>query len=129
MPCDFMSEFQLDYIFIKFANLPQPVMVPWIEVADGKYLPDESTDDEIVVITKKKKTKDAKEGEDDETALQKVCFTKEVLITQLIEPKLRNTVNNGDCDYGPVEDIRIQPAEQDMTKSIYLFLNKYGVQL
>lgn len=122
-----IDEFRLDYIFIKFTSLAMPVLVPWIEVADGEYVHQESTVDEIVILTKKRNVEE-EEGvvtEPVEDTPTKSHFKKEVLITYL-DSKLRDASDPNIIDYGPIEDIRVQPAGQSMTKEVYIFLAKHG---
>lgn len=119
------DDFCFDYIFIKFANLASPAIIPWIEVADGKYIPEESTEDQIVILTKKKPgAEDVVALDSAEATTTKSHLKKEALISYL-ESKLRDPKDQAVVDYGQVEDIRIQPAGQGMSKSVYQFMQKY----
>lgn len=126
---DDTKEFSLDYVFIKFAGLKAPALIPWIEVAAGKFVPEESTIDELVFLTKPPAKEDADpdvitESSADE-GLTKSHLKKADLIKYL-DAKLREPANPDVVDYGPVEDIRIQPAGMDLTREVFAFLAQYG---
>lgn len=121
------DDFCFDYIFIKFANLAVPTIIPWIEVADGKYIPEESTDDQIVILTKKKAAGENSGEGAEGPPLTKSILKKDALITYL-ESKLRDPKDASVLDYGTIEDIRVQPAGQGMTGSVYQFMQKYTQQ-
>ncbi|RTL07797.1 hypothetical protein EKK58_01230 [Candidatus Dependentiae bacterium] len=125
------KEYALDYLFIKFANLKHPTLIPWIEVGAGIYVHEESTVDQLVFLTRK--SSNSKEDDDDETVTEntaddtptKTHLKKEDLIRYL-DSKLREPTNPHIIDYGPVEDLRMQPAGRDMTREVFAFLAKYG---
>jgi hypothetical protein len=112
-----MSTFTLDYLVIKFAELPQPVMLPWLEVFSGQYLPEESTPEEAVVLMKK--TADNGEQQASKTHIKKAD------IIAHLDAKLREPANPQVVDYGSVEDVRFQPAGRDLTEEVSTFLAKY----
>lgn len=112
-----MSAFTLDYLVIKFAELPQPVMLPWLEVFSGQYVPEESTPEEAVVIIKK--TADNGEQQESKTHIKKAD------IIAHLDSKLREPSDLQVADYGPIEDVRFQPAGRDLTEEVSTFLAKY----
>jgi len=124
-------EYQLDTLFVKFASLPKPAIIPWIEVASGRFVPEESTPEQFVFLTKAQtKAKVQEEGvvterDAEEPSLEKTHLKKKDLIAYLND-KLREPLNPEVVDYGPVEDFCMQPAGHDMTKEVFLFLAKYG---
>lgn len=125
-----VKEYSLDYLFIKFASLKHPILIPWIEVGAGAYVPEESTVDQLVFLTRK--VKKSMDDDDDtitestiEEATTKTHLKKEDLIRYL-DSKLREPTNPHVADYGPVEDVRMQPAGRDMTREVFAFLAKYG---
>lgn len=126
-----IKEYTLDYLFIKFANLKYPTLIPWIEVGAGVYVHEESTVDQLVFLTRK--SSKSKDDDDDETITEastddtptKTHLKKEDLIRYL-DSKLREPTNPHVADYGPVEDLRMQPAGRDMTREVFAFLAKYG---
>lgn len=129
-PLENTEEYCLDYVWIKFTNLKFPTLIPWIEVAAGVYVPEESTPDEIVILTKKIIPADQENVVSQETAddsPSKTHLKKPDLIAYL-ESKLRSPADADVIDYGPIEDIRMQPAGKEMTKDVYQFLLKYGVR-
>ena len=125
-------EFLNDYVFIKFAGLAAPTLIPWIEVASGVYVHEESTVDELVFLTNKAARRKGDEPDEvvtEESAIDvaptKTHIKKADLIAYL-NNTLREPANPTVVDYGPVEDIRMQPAGRDMTKEVFAFLANYG---
>lgn len=128
-PLENTEEYCLDYVWIKFANLKFPTPIPWIEVAAGVYVAEESTPDEIVILTKKIVPADQENVVSQETAddsPSKTHLKKPDLIAYLAS-KLRSPGDATIVDYGSIEDIIMQPAGKEMTREVYQFLLKYGV--
>ena len=128
-PLENTEEYCLDYVWIKFANLKLPILIPWIEVAAGVYVAEESTPDEVVILTKKIVPADQEHVVSQETAddsPSKTHLKKPDLIAYL-ETKLRSPGDATVIDYGTIEDIIMQPAGKEMTREVYQFLLKYGV--
>ena len=123
-----LDHFKLDYVFIKFAGLRLPTPIPWLELADGVFVPEESTDDEIVILTRKKNAKKDEGVVTPETADDTPTKThlKKTALIEYFNAKLREPGNTDVVDYGPVEDFRIQPGGRDLTKGVFHFLIKYG---
>lgn len=125
-----VGDFKFDYIFVKFHKYPKPMIIPWIEVADGDIVADKLTDDEIVIAIKSKPETEnglpvvSAETVNTPEAVEKT-LKKDVLIKYL-ESKLKEGQTDKVLDYGTIEDIRIQPAKRDMTGSVYSFLEKHG---
>jgi len=129
-PLDDIHEYKFDTVWIKFTNLKHPTPVVWIELASGIYVAEESTPDELVFLTKKivpvaEENIVSPETADDSP--EKTHLKKADLIHYL-ESKLRPTPEEDVVDYGPIEDIRMQPAGREMTKEVYQFLLQYGVR-
>ncbi len=121
-------DFRLDYVYIKFANLTLPTLLPWIEVGKGDYLPEESTEDEFVFQNNAVSTEEATaspSGTDNNSNKTRI---KKVELMKYLESKLREPTEPLLVDYGIVEDICLQPANKDMVKSVFLFLAKYKAQ-
>lgn len=124
-----IDDFGLDCVFVKCSKIPKPLKIIWIEVADGQYVPEESTEEEIVILTKPPSsgtinvvvTKQTAEGEEP----PKTRLRKKALIKYL-ESKLSEGEGGSSADFGSIEDIRMQPAGRNMTKEVFLFLAKYG---
>lgn len=123
-------EYPLDYLIVKFANLKNPTLLPWIEVGAGAFVYEESVEDQLVFLTKPRQQADTEKGvvtaASADEAPTKTHLKKKDLI-QYLETKLREPLNSEVIDYGPIEDVIIQPAGKDMTKEVYQFLAKYGV--
>lgn len=118
-----LDEFNYDYLFIKFTNLPYVAAVAWSEVAGGTFVPDESSEDTFVFLTKIKEDL-ADEPAETSAPLVRSPLKKDALIRYL-DTQLREPSNPNVVDYGPVLDFRIQPAGRDMTKDVFMFLAKH----
>lgn len=124
------GEYTLDYLFVKFTGLKYPTLIPWREVGAGDYVHEESTVDQLVfLVTKSSKPKDDEDVTVTESTAEdtptKSHLKKDDLIRYL-DSKLREPANPQVVDYGPIEDLRMQPAGRDMTREVFAFLAKYG---
>jgi len=129
-PFEQIGEYNLDYVWIKFAQLPKPTLIPWIEVASGIFVAEESTTEEIVFLTKKLVPADQEDVVSPEMADDSPSKThlKRGDLIAYLESRLRSAPDSGVIDYGPIEDIRMQPAGKEMTSDVYQFLLKHGVK-
>ena len=121
---DDLEEFPHDYLFVKFASLKYPAILPWLEVGAGTFVPEESTEDELVFLTKKKSEEGVVSADSGDNTPSKSHLKKTALMGY-IESQLRKPSDPEVIDYGPVEDFRIQPAGQVMTKDVFMFLARY----
>ena len=123
---DDTTEFRNDYVFIKFKGLKDPVGIPWIEVGAGTFVEEESNAEQFVFVTQKAEAPidEVSSASVKETLPQKTVLSKAVLIRYL-ESQLRDPADPNVADYGPIEDIKLQPAKKDLTKEVYIFLAKH----
>lgn len=130
-PLEQTESYSLDYVWVKFTTLRYPTLIPWIEVASGVYVYEESTTEEIVFLTKKLVPVEQEQEVSSETADDSPSKThlKKADLMAYLETKLRpQPAESGVIDYGPIEDIRMQPAGRDMTSEVYQFLLKHGIK-
>lgn len=120
--------YSLVYLYIKFANLPQPAAIPWCEALSGNYVHEESTSDEMVTTTTPNLANEKGEAllpTEDNTP--KKFHMKKAALREHLEIRLRVVDNPKLPDYGAIEDFVVQPAGIVMTREVFTFLAKYNI--
>jgi hypothetical protein len=118
MTLEGLDESPSDQLIIKFSRLAVPVCLPWIEVADGDFVPDASDSRKLVFLIRKKdpgpEAVDAPEG-----------MVRSVLEKPALAAYLQDRLG-GAARYGQVEDFVIQPANRSLTPEVRKFLVSYN---